>query len=76
MEKITIEIDTEYIELNKLLKMVNLAASGGEANTIITQGLVQLDGEEVTAKRKKIYPNTTVVVENLYSITVYKNANK
>ena len=76
MEKITIEIDTEYIELNKLLKMVNLAASGGEANTLITQGLVQLDGEEVTAKRKKIYPNTTLVVENLYSITVYKNANK
>ena len=76
MEKITIEIDTEYIELNKLLKMVNLATSGGEANTIITQGLVQLDWEEVTAKRKKIYPNTTVVVENLYSITVYKNANK
>ena len=76
MEKITIEIDTEYIELNKLLKMVNLAASGGEANTLITQGLVQLDGEEVTAKRKKIYPNTTVVVENLYSITVYKNADK
>lgn len=76
MEKITIEIDTEYIELNKLLKMVNLATSGGEANIIITQGLVQLDGEEVTAKRKKIYPNTTVVVENLYSITVYKNANK
>ena len=76
MEKITIEIDTEYIELNKLLKMVNLAASGGEANTLITQGLVQLDGEEVTAKRKKIYPNTTVVVESLYSITVYKNANK
>ena len=76
MEKITIEIDTEYIELNKLLKMVNLATSGGEANTIITHGLVQLDGEEVTAKRKKIYPNTTVVVENLYSITVYKNANK
>ena len=76
MEKITIEIDTEYIELNKLLKMVNLATSGGEANTIITQGLVQLDGEEVTAKRKKIYPNTTVVVENLYSIAVYKNANK
>ena len=76
MEKITIEIDTQYIELNKLLKLANIVSSGGEANTLITQGLITVNAEPITAKRKKIYPDTTVTVENLYSITVYKNANK
>ncbi|WP_051305663.1 RNA-binding S4 domain-containing protein [Desulfogranum mediterraneum] len=47
-------ISTPYIELFKLLKRENLAASGGEAKFIIGEGLVEVNGEVETRKRKKI----------------------
>lgn len=48
-------VNTDYIELDKLLKRENLAASGGEARYLISQGLVQVNGEIETRKRKKLY---------------------
>jgi ribosome-associated protein len=48
-------VNTDYIELDKLLKRENLAASGGEARYLISQGLVQVNGEVETRKRKKLY---------------------
>ena len=48
-------IATEYIELDKLLKRENLAASGGEARYLISQGLVQVNSVLETRKRRKLY---------------------
>jgi len=48
-------ITTDYIELDKLLKRENLAASGGEARYLISQGLVQVNGVLETRKRRKLY---------------------
>ena len=53
--KIIAAIATEYIELDKLLKRENLAASGGEARYLISQGLVQVNGVLETRKRRKLY---------------------
>ncbi|MBM9538407.1 RNA-binding S4 domain-containing protein [Desulfobulbus alkaliphilus] len=47
-------LNTDYIELDKLLKRENLAASGGEAGYLIGQGLVQVNGLVETRKRKKL----------------------
>lgn len=44
----------EFIELNKLLKIMALVESGGQANLFITEGQVQVNGEIETAKRKKM----------------------
>lgn len=44
----------EFIPLNALLKMVNIAESGGQANMFITDGEVSVNGEVETAKRKKM----------------------
>ena len=44
----------EFIELNKLLKIMGLVESGGQANLFIAEGQVQVDGEVETAKRKKM----------------------
>lgn len=44
----------EYVELCDLLKFENLAQSGGEAKAVITEGLVTVNGETETRKRKKI----------------------
>jgi len=49
-----VTISSEPIELNKLLKFEALVSSGGEANQVITEGLVTLNGETETRKRKKI----------------------
>lgn len=49
-----IEINREPIELYKLLKFEGLASSGGEAKMMIGDGLVTLNGEIETRKRKKI----------------------
>lgn len=44
----------EYIELNKLLKLLQLTETGGEANEVISSGKVKVNGAVETQKRKKI----------------------
>ena len=43
-----------FIELNKLLKIVQLVNSGGEANTCISNGEVKVNNEVETRKRHKV----------------------
>ena len=52
----------EFIPLNALLKMVNIAESGGQANMFITDGEVSVNGEVETAKRKKMRVGDVVSV--------------
>jgi ribosome-associated protein len=52
----------EFIPLNALLKMMNVAESGGQANMFITDGEVSVDGEVETAKRKKMRAGQVVTV--------------
>jgi ribosome-associated protein len=56
-------INEEAIELYKLLKIENLVASGGEAKYVIAEGLVRVNGEVETRKRKKIVPGDVVMFE-------------
>lgn len=44
----------EYIELNKLLKLLQLTETGGEANEAIVNGEVKVNGTIELQKRKKI----------------------
>ncbi|MDU9048995.1 MAG: RNA-binding S4 domain-containing protein [Candidatus Electrothrix sp. Rat3] len=59
-QSVTISIRDEYIELYKLLKLANLVASGGEAKYMISQGVVQVNGEVDTRKRRKTRVGDTV----------------
>ena len=47
----------EYIELNNLLKRLDLVSSGGEAKHIIKSGVVKVNGEFETRVRNKIFPD-------------------
>lgn len=47
-------ISKEPVELYKILKFEGIVSSGGEAKSVITQGLVLVNGEVETRKRKKI----------------------
>ncbi|NVO21453.1 MAG: RNA-binding S4 domain-containing protein [Bacteroidetes bacterium] len=46
--------EQEYIELNKLLKLMNLVESGGEAKIRIEQGEVKVNGTVEYRKRNKL----------------------
>lgn len=59
MEKFTLK-DQEYIELNKLLKLLQLVESGGHANEAITSELVRVNGKTETRKRNKLRPGDKV----------------
>ena len=49
-----VKISKEPMELFKILKFENMAASGGEAKSVIAEGLVQVNGAVETRKRKQI----------------------
>ena len=50
----TITIHTEFIKLDALLKYAALVGTGGEAKTVIAEGLVTVNGEVCTMRGKKI----------------------
>ncbi|GAP43891.1 ribosome-associated protein YbcJ, S4-like RNA binding protein [Lentimicrobium saccharophilum] len=52
--------DYPFIQLNQLLKLLNLAETGGEANLMITEGKVKVNGTVELQKRKKLYPGDKV----------------
>ena len=53
-DSIIAELETEFIELFKILKFEGLRDSGGNAKQAIADGLVSVNGEIETRKRKKI----------------------
>jgi len=55
-----VKINHEPVELYKILKFQNLVSSGGEAKQVIADGLVQVNGEIETQKRKKIYSGDVI----------------
>lgn len=59
----------EYIELIKLLKLLNLAESGAHAKFIVEEGIVKLNGKTEYRKRAKIRPGDIVECNNLRIFT-------
>lgn len=60
----TIQIKTEFIKLDSLLKYANILSSGGEAKMAIQNGAVTVNGEVCTQRGKKIRPGDRVKIEN------------
>ncbi len=51
----------DFVELNKLMKILNWVESGGQANALITEGEVKVNGVVETRKRKKLRRGDRVV---------------
>jgi len=56
------ELQEEYIELYKLIKLLDLVDSGAEAKLIIAEGYVMRNGEVETRKRAKIRRGETLLI--------------
>jgi ribosome-associated protein len=59
-----VEITQEPVELYKILKFEGLVASGAEAKTVIENGLVMVNGEIETRKRKKMMAGDIIEFAN------------
>ncbi len=70
MEKAVIEINTEFISMDKLLKFSGVADTGGQAFMMIEEGIVFLNGKKVTEKRKKVYAGDKVTIDGQLELTV------
>ena len=53
----------EFIELNKLLKLLRLVGSGGEANNRIENGEIKVNGIVETRKRNKLRAGDVVLFQ-------------
>ena len=62
MEKQTIQIHTEYIKLDQLLKFAGLAVTGAEAKEMIAGQIVCFNGEPCVMRGKKVRPGDRVTV--------------
>lgn len=49
-----IEIDSEYIRLDALLKLAGAAVTGGQAKLLIQEGEVLVNGQKCTLRGKKL----------------------
>ena len=56
MQEEKIQITTEFIKLDALLKFANVVMSGGEAKQVIQEGEVTVNGEVCTMRGKKMRP--------------------
>ncbi len=51
---IQFKLEGAYIPMIQLLKVTNLVSSGGEAQMVVTEGLVKYNGEVDFRKRLKV----------------------
>jgi ribosome-associated protein len=58
----TVEIETEFIRLDALLKFAAVSSTGGEAKQLIQDGFVSVNGDVCTQRGKKIRPGDIVSI--------------
>jgi ribosome-associated protein len=68
-------LHNDFIELIKLLKLLNLAESGAHAKFIVEEGDVKLNGETEFRKRAKIRQGDLIECNN-FRIVVEKGTKK
>jgi len=66
------ELQDEYIELYKLLKVLDLVDSGAEAKLIVADGHVRRNGEVELRKRAKIRSGDIIEVSDVVIEVVSK----
>jgi ribosome-associated protein len=71
MERIKFSLQgAPFIELNKLLKTLNIVETGGQAKLLILDGLVQQNGGIENRIRTKLTAGAEIIVDNTICITI------
>ena len=61
---IEFKLEGDHIPLIQLLKATNLVQTGGEAQIVVTEGLVKYNGQVDYRKRLKVRQGDTVEFDN------------
>ena len=75
MQKLTFELDSEFIEVNQLLKLSGLVDSGGAGKNLVASGVVSVDGKKELRKTAKIRAGQTVSVGDVRISVITGNAD-
>lgn len=70
MESHDIQIKTEYIKLQDLLKFSGAVETGGDAKLIIQEGRVTVNGETCTMRGKKLRPGDRAAIDGELELVV------
>lgn len=64
-ENVNIEINTDFIKLDQLLKFAGIAETGGHAKEIVAEGAVVLNGEVCTMRGKKVKDGDKIEIDDI-----------
>ena len=70
MEKATVQIRTEFIKLQDLLKFAGAVETGGDSKLIIQEGRVSVNGEVCTMRGKKMRSGDRAVIDGELELSV------
>lgn len=63
MERVEVEIATEFIKLDQLIKFAGIAYSGAEAKDMVINGYASVNGEVCTMRGKKIRQGDVITLD-------------
>lgn len=58
-------INTQLIQLDQLLKWEGIIETGGQVRPMLDDGLIFVNGQLATERRKKIHPGDTVEIKGV-----------
>lgn len=65
-----IEITTEYIKMDQLIKFAGIVANGSDAKFMIADGLVLVNGDLCTQRGKKIRNGDIIKIKDFETLEV------
>jgi S4 domain protein YaaA len=65
-----VKIDTPYITLGQLLKVLDVIQTGGQAKWFLAEHIVKVNGEQENRRGRKIYPQDIVEIDGLEPVRV------
>jgi len=65
-----VEIKTEFIKLDQLLKFTGITQTGGESKLLISEGIVSVNGQTVKERGKKIRRGDIVEIKDINKFIV------
>ena len=72
MKENIVEINTDFIKLDQLLKFSGIAETGGHAKEIIEEGVVTVNGEQCLMRGKKLREGDLAVIDGKIALRVKK----
>lgn len=70
MQRLTFELDREFVELNQLLKLTGLCDSGGAGKQLVASGAVRVDGAVELRKTCKVHAGQCVTLDGVEIVVV------